>query len=510
MTPFLSSFGGGSVRGFGRILSLGTPPGIPTALQVQSQDTDSNNAASTTLLWQLPATATGAQAEIYVNGVLNTTTSANATTATITGLTGNVQYSYYVVALRSGLRSSASSTTAQYTAPRTISGGITLTSIVPSGGAIPNRVTVSWTNTENLSVQLLVNGVLNTTISAGNTSGVVSGVPSVTENYISARYVNQDGWVGNITQTPITVQMYGAENLASTSTNTSTINFTWTNRDLTSNTYLYTSYTDSYLLLPQQTTANGSYTLTGLSAGHYTGALIRYSKYDPVYDADQTADSNYMTTVSKPNPPTPTLLALGHVVISGYSNIISVRWTNSSPYAQTRVYRGYAYNPWTGTAATEPEAYLWYTSTGIQGQGVDFANNQITDSTGGSAQLTYRIKLQHIMTGFSGTPTSDLSSEISALMPSDAQSSTKPLNVSITKLSSTSIRLNWMNGTTPANSYVYTYGTNTIRATAAGAATQATISGLTPGQTYTYYVRHWNSTFASSAYHPSAPVSITM
>ena len=514
MSPFLTTLGGGSARGFGRgklIVSLGTPPGIPTALQVQSQNTDSNNAASTTLLWQLPATATGAQVEIYVNGVLNTTTSANATTATITGLTGNVQYSYYVVALRSGLRSSASSTTAQYTAPRVISGGITLTPSVPSGGDIPNRVTVSWTNTENLSVQLLVNGVLNTTISAGNTSGVVSGVPSVTQNYISARYVNQDGWVGNPTQTPITVQMYGAQNLASTSTNTSTINFTWTNRDLTSNAYLYTAYTDSYLLLPQQTTVNGSYALTGLSAGQLTGATIRYSKYDPVNEYDQTADSNYMTAVSKPNPPTPTLLALNHVVVSGYSNIISVRWTNSSPYPQTRVYRGYAYNPWTGTAATEPEAYLWYTSTGAQGQtGVDFANNQITDSTGGNAQLTYRIKLQHIMTGYSGTPISDMSSEISALMPSNAQSSTKPLNVSITKLSSTSIRLNWTNSFSPTNSYVYTYGTTTIRATAAGAATQATISGLTPGQTYTYYVRHWGSTFAGSAYHPSAPVSITM
>jgi hypothetical protein len=254
---------------------------------------------------------------------------------------------------------------------------------------------------------------------------------------------------------------------------------------------------------------NGSYTLTGLSAAQIVNTFIRYSKYDSVIEYDQTADSTSLSAVSKPNPPTPTILQMGYVVISGYSNIISVRWTNSSPAAQTRVYRGYAYNPWTGTAATEPEAYLWFTTSGVQGQtGVDFVNSTVYDSTGGYAQLTHRVKLQHIMAQYSGAPTSDLSSETSALIPSNAQVSGKPTNVSITKLSATVIRLNWTNGTSPANSYVYSYGTTTIRATAAGAATQVTISGLTPGQTYTYYVRH--SICCTVNYYPSDPVSITM
>jgi hypothetical protein len=103
MSPFLTTLGGGSVRGFGRgrrIIS--GPTTAATSL--------SATPASTSVQLSWTNTNATAQIRVYRAATLVTTLSAASTTYTNTGLSSSTSYSYTVVYIENGIEGPASNT----------------------------------------------------------------------------------------------------------------------------------------------------------------------------------------------------------------------------------------------------------------------------------------------------------------------------------------------------------------------------------------------------------------
>lgn len=105
MSPFLTTLGGGSARGFGRgrlIASVLGPTTAATSLSATQVGT------SVQLSWT--NTNATAQIRVYRGGALITTLSAATTTYTNTGLSQGTSYSYTVVYIQNGIEGPASNT----------------------------------------------------------------------------------------------------------------------------------------------------------------------------------------------------------------------------------------------------------------------------------------------------------------------------------------------------------------------------------------------------------------
>lgn len=385
MTPLLGSMGSASAKGF-RVGQLAIPPLTPTSVAYSAIST-----SAVSISWTLPAGSTGSQVRIYVNGVLNQTTATNATSATVSGLSENTQYSFYVQALRQGLTSTVSNTVQRYTLPNSIQSGITITDIAANDGNFnsnsPNDVLVSWTNNHTLPVNLYLNGQFKTTVSAGNTSGRVTGVPSVITSTITARYANPDNVEGGVASNTIAPAMKPPVNATFSSTDTSTITVNWTNRDLTSDTYVLVNSVGTEQLLSQQTSANGSYTVTGLSAGQATGISIIYRKYNP--DTDTTTENSiYTNIISKPATHTTTCSAWSTSGCSVMPGCFRITWVPNNVYFKTEIWQGI------GAGARS----LWFTIN----QQPTFNYVQV-QNVNAVPQVTYTITTRHTNSGLGYT-----------------------------------------------------------------------------------------------------------
>lgn len=177
MTPFLSSFGGGSARGFGRGGARLGPIGVPSSLS-----TTANSSTQITISW-INGDAS-AQTQLYRDGVLVATLAAGVTTTTSTGLSASSSYSFYVRHIKDAITSVNSNTSSATTSPA-----------VPTAiGAYPpsyesyNNLTVYWTDAINTgaSYQVYFDGVLKTT-TATNVYSVNIG--SLTANTSYSIYV---------------------------------------------------------------------------------------------------------------------------------------------------------------------------------------------------------------------------------------------------------------------------------------------------------------------------------
>jgi len=104
MSPFLTTLGGGSVRGFGRAFRriISGPTTAATSL--------SATPASTSVQLSWTNTNAAAQIRVYRAATLVTTLSAASTSYTNTGLSSETSYSYTVVYIENGIEGPASNT----------------------------------------------------------------------------------------------------------------------------------------------------------------------------------------------------------------------------------------------------------------------------------------------------------------------------------------------------------------------------------------------------------------
>jgi len=130
MSPILSSFGGGSSRGFGRIRAVLGPTTAATSLSATQVGT------SVQLSWT--NTNATAQIKVYRGATLVTTLSAGTTTYTNTGLSQGASYSYTVVYIENGIDGPVSNAASITTL------NISITSITDNG---EGYWTTNWSKT---------------------------------------------------------------------------------------------------------------------------------------------------------------------------------------------------------------------------------------------------------------------------------------------------------------------------------------------------------------------------
>jgi len=296
MSPFLTTLGGGSARGFGRgrrITAVLGPTSAPTSLTATTVST-----TQITLNWTNGDA--GAQTQIYRGGVLVTTIAIGVTTYSDTGLQPTTLYDYYIKHIKNSITSANSSTVNGYTKPNPPTGFYT--TVVSQ-----TQITLSWSNTYSMQTRIYRGGVLITTVSAGVSTYSDTGLSAETtysyniahfNNNAESTYQNASGttlspgaYISSLTWDapygyPPTMQDVYLTNLPASNLGYNYVQFFGSDNVsgpyTTSNTYLY--YNTS-------TTATAYINKTGFTAqaGHsiraraYKSSTNTYDPYGPNY-----------------------------------------------------------------------------------------------------------------------------------------------------------------------------------------------------------------------------------
>ncbi len=145
--------------------------------------------ASLTLNWTASTDNIGVTAyDVYMNGLLRTT--VTTTTALITGLNSNSNYSFYVKAKDlAGNVSSNSNTISPLTLPFIDSSPPTIPSSITNSALTSTSFTINWSNSsDNIGVtgyEVYLNGLLTTTVST--TSATITGLTPITTYSITLK-----------------------------------------------------------------------------------------------------------------------------------------------------------------------------------------------------------------------------------------------------------------------------------------------------------------------------------
>ncbi|MES2746773.1 MAG: endonuclease [Bacteroidota bacterium] len=176
-------------------------PTVPTNLVASNIAT-----TSLTLTWTASTdNITVTAYDVYMNGVFKTT--VTSATASITGLTSNTNYSFYVIAKDAAGNVSANSTTINATTllivdtiPPTMPTSITTSAIAST------TLTINWSNSsDNVGVteyEVYVNGILTTTVTS--TSATLTGLTASTSYAI---YIKAKDAAGNSSAVSTTINL---------------------------------------------------------------------------------------------------------------------------------------------------------------------------------------------------------------------------------------------------------------------------------------------------------------
>ena len=289
MSPFLTTLGGGSARGFGRgrrITAVLGPTSAPSSLS-----TTANSSTQITISW-INGDAS-AQTQLYRDGVLIATLAAGVTTTTSTGLSAYSSYSFYVSHIKDAITSVNSNTSSATTSPAAPS------SLSVNSDSV-EQITLYWTNGDAAAqTEIYRNGGLVTTVSAGTYTYVN---PSLNPNTSYSYYVRHTR--GGLTSTNSNTASgytypYAPYSLSATTVSRSQINLTWGNMHSLS-TQIYRNGS----LLTTVSAGVTTYQSTGLSASTlYSYELIHSNSTsgfssDPSVAAEATTDAQISGTVT--------------------------------------------------------------------------------------------------------------------------------------------------------------------------------------------------------------------
>jgi titin len=397
-------------------------------------------------------------------GTLVTTTAANTTSYTNTGLTCGTSYSYYVVATNQGYESAVSNTVTPTTLPCTPAAP-TLTVESSSG----NSNLIYWTDSNNeTGYYLYRNGTLISQFAANSTGNYSdTGLAcSTSYSYYVAAY-NAGGSASSNTVTKITAPCAPSGLSASVVSQTQT-NLSWT--DNSNNETGFEIYRGGSLIAT--TAANATtYSSTGLSCN------TSYSYYVRAVNASwNSSASNTVTPTTDqctPGEATPN-------VTSMTQTSVTFSWTPGAPTTQS----GFSYEVLT------PTLYQLVASGST-------SNPNQTSATLSGLQCgnNYLVRVYAYVTTNGRTYSTD--GIHSSNFPTVACVPVTPTGGAASSISATQINLSW-NAVGNATSYTLKRGATVIYS---GGTASYSDTGLTPNTSYSYTISATNDggTSADSA-----------
>jgi len=252
-------------------------------------------------------------------------------------------------------------------------------------------------------------------------------------------------------------------NFTASSLSASQIYLTWSTVSGANNYYIYraTSYSGTYSYLTSVTST--SYTDSGLSANttYYYKVVALNSSGQSAYSSIASA-----TTTNNGYPSVPT----GLTATPSGADQIYLSWNSSSSASYYYLYRSTSYS---GT-------YTLVTSTN---------STSYTDS-GLSIYTTYYYKVMAV----NSLGSSDYSSIVNATT-STVSYPTAPINLSISSVNSSQLRISWDSVSSASTYYIYRSSSSSGSYTSVGSSstTAYTDTGLDPNTTYYYKVMAYNS-----------------
>ncbi|MDB5238684.1 MAG: fibronectin type protein [Candidatus Parcubacteria bacterium] len=428
------------------------------------------------LSWSAPSSNGGSAITSY--NVYNTggalATSTSGTTATITGLTNGTLYSYYVTAVN-GVGESASSTPASAT-PATVPG-------IPTGAAATrgdSQVSISWTApVSNGGSSITSYNIYNNSGTlASSTSGTSATITGLTNGTSYSYYVTAVNAIGEsasssvVSATPAAVPSIPLSLVATRGNAQISLSWSAPASNGGSSITSYNVYNTGGALAT--TTSGTTAVITGLTNG------TLYSYYVTAVSAvGESASSTPASATPATSPGIPTAFT----AIPGNAQI-SFTWTAPAS---------------TGGAAIS--SYNIYISGGAVATSTSGTSATITGLTNGTSYSYYITAVN--------TAGESASSSIITATPSTTPSI--PLSLVATR-GNGQITLTWSapssNGGSAITTYkVYNNGGG-VASTTSG--TSATITGLTNGTLYSYYVTAVNTAGESASSSPSSATPATV
>ena len=463
-----NSEGDGAYSGVASATTLTAPPMAPTGLgatAVASTEID--------LAWTDNASnETGFKIERSPDGSTwspLTTLGANVTSYNDTSLTASTTHYYRVYATNSGGDSSYSNT-ANATTPPPAPNAPTGLNVTPVSGS---EIDLSWTDTSNnetgFKIERSPDGSAWTqiaTVGANIQTYQNTGLSAGTTYYYRVKAYNAGGDTAytNTANTPTYPPPPGVPTaLTATAASSSQINLGWTDNASTEDGFKIerspngsTSWTQIATVGVNVQAYNDS---TGLSAN--TIYYYRVRAYNTGGTSAYTSNANATTLPLPPAAPS------GLTATAANSSTINLSWTDNS-------------NNETGfKVERSPDNSTWSLITTAGANVTSYSN------TGLAATTKYYYRVRATNTG--GDSSNSTANATTTAIPAP------PSGLGATKLSNTSIRLNWTDNSNNETGFRVQRSTNgttwsTITTTAAGATTY-TNTGLTHGQIYYYRVK---------------------
>ena len=488
-------------------------PSAPTAFVIAPSAPLSPSAiagnAQAVVSWQTPSVTGGYGISLYnvVASPGNLTCSTPNTSCTITGLTNGTSYTFTITAVNSA--GSGPGATTSSVIPSTTPSAPTGLTATPG----TNQVTLSWTAPDSGGLPISIYTVTatpgNFTCTTATTSCTISGLTSGTTYTFSVTATNNNG-TGSasspVSATPLTATPPGAPGTpTATAGSSSALVNNWTAAAANGSTInLYTvTATDS------TTPANGGETCQATS--NTTGCTVTGLTPGDSYTFKVTATSNAGTGVASgasnavtpyTTPGTPT-----SVVGIPAAGQVSVAWTPGSTGFATNTYAiQYSSNGGsTWTTATSSATASPYVVTGLANNTSYIFEVQATNAAGSSAWSAPSTAVTTAaVPGAPGTPTATAGAS-SALVNNWTAAAANGSTINLYTVTATDT-------TTSAN------GGETCQATSNTAG--CTVTGLTPGDSYTFTVSATNtvgtgiSSAASNAVTPyttpGVPTNLTV
>ncbi|GEM_PF-6004578 len=472
--------------------TISLSPDAPTDLTVTNIQS-----TSLTLSWTDNTSGTNAEDNFIVKygtstgsySTTATTTQANTTSSTVTGLTPNTEYFFVVLATNEAgtATSTEFSTTTLDSAPT-----------APTNLTVSNKststLTLSWDdNANNETSQTVLYDTDNNSFnnsssqSANTTSTSITGLTPNTQYYFKVRSTNAGG--SNDSTVTTTYTTANAPTILSiTAVSYDRISLSWNaNTNPSGTVYEVTRVNGEDILLA--TTTETSYTVTGLDVETTYTFKVR------AINADGSGYSNYSDPEAEAttsiDPPT---AASGLSFSSVASSSLVISWTDNS----------------TGSAEETSFSVKYGTASGTYSNTATTTAANVTSSTvtGLSPSTTYYFVV--IASNSSGSTTSTQASTSTVIYAPAA-----PSGVTILSTTADTLSLSWTDnssGDTQEADFLIEYGTDGVSfpssTTVAANETTALLTSLTPNSTYYVRVTARNSAGSATSDSVSSATSI--
>lgn len=423
--------------------------------------TNGDTTAQTEVLYKTSSTATWG---------LHSTVAAGASSLDAGGLSINTSYDFKARHIKNSVRHGGDTNTASDT---TLTDG---PNAGPSAGSLvaqarpagETKLDFSWTNgdgTANTMVRIRVaGGVWGSWItkSPGVTSHTFSSLTANTSYEAEATHEKNTIWFGGSTLDTASTLVDGpdaAPSSLSASQSGTGVDLAWTNGDSTASTQVYRNLNSAGYTWLKTVSANIASATDTIADGDTAAYKVRHIK-----NSVTSSFSNESTVTATSPAGAPSAMS-----VTGGDGQFSLSWTNADAYSSTAIYRSINDGTWTRV-------------TLLAAGTTSYVDGTYAEDTKG--EFYARHEYDGFVSGNSNIDTGYTYDDVEAA----------PYSLSTSSITETSVRFNWSNGDSSAESLVYyrlAGGTTWTHAgTVAAGGTYLDFSGLTSDTSYEWFVRH--------------------